>query len=83
MAIQVHYQIVKHADGWAYKLGDIFSETFSSHDDALKAARDAAARQELGGTTQVISYEDKDGVWHQEIADGGDRPEADVIDAAH
>jgi len=78
----VHYQIVKHADGWAYKLGEVFSETFQSHENALEAARIAAARQQLGGTTQVISYEDKDGVWHEEIAPGGDRPQADVIDAA-
>jgi hypothetical protein len=77
----VHYHIVQHAEGWAYKLGDVFSETFPSHEAALNAARAAAARQELGGTTQVITYEDKDGVWHEEIASGGDRPEADVIDA--
>ncbi len=77
---QVHYQIVKHAEGWAYKLGDVFSETFTSHEAALKAAHAAAARQEVGGATQVITYEDKDGVWHEEIAQGGDRPEADVID---
>ncbi len=78
----VHYQVVKHDTGWAYKLGDVFSETFGSHEGALKAARDAAARQSVGGTTQVISYEDKDGVWHEEIAAGGDRPDADVVDAS-
>jgi len=77
----IHYQIVPHAEGWAYKLGDVFFETFLSHEAALKAARDAAARQSVGGTTQVISYEDKDGRWHEEIASGGDPPEADVIDA--
>ncbi|WP_020174630.1 DUF2188 domain-containing protein [Methyloferula stellata] len=76
----VHYHIVQHAEGWAYKLGDVFSETFPSHEAALNAARAVAARQEIGGTTQVITYEDKDGVWHEEIASGGDRPEADVID---
>jgi hypothetical protein len=76
----VHYQIVKHAGGWAYKLGDVFSETFASHEAALRAARAAAGRQEIRGTTQVITYEDSDGVWHEEIAPGGDRPEADVID---
>jgi hypothetical protein len=80
--IHVHYQVVKHAEGWAYKLGDVFSETFPTHEAALKAAHAAAARQEVGGTTQVITYEDKDGVWHEEIAKGGDRPEADVVDTA-
>jgi len=78
--IHIQYQIVPHAEGWAYKLGDVFSETFPSHDAALKAARDAAARQAVGGTTQVISYEEKNGQWHEEIASGGDRPDVDVID---
>jgi hypothetical protein len=76
----IHYQIVPHAEGWAYKLGDVFSETFSSHELALKAAREAAARQAVGGTTQAISYEDKNGQWHEEIAPGGDRPEVDIVD---
>jgi len=78
--MHVHYQVVKHDTGWAYKLGDVFSETFRTHDSALQAARDAAQRQSLEGTTQVISYEDKDGVWHEELANATDRPEADVID---
>ncbi len=78
---QIHYHVVKHAEGWAYKLDDVFSETFTTHEAALKAARSAAARQEVGGQTQVISYEDPSGVWHEEIASGGDRPEADVIDS--
>jgi hypothetical protein len=80
--LHVHYQVVKHDTGWAYKLGEVFSETFASHEVALKAARDAATRQSIGGTTQVISFEDKDGVWHEEIASGGDRPDTDVIDAS-
>ncbi len=78
--IHIQYQIVPHAEGWAYKLGDVFSETFPSHDAALKAARGAAARQAVGGATQVISYEDKNGEWHEEIASGGDRPDIDIVD---
>jgi len=78
--MHVHYQVVKHETGWAYKLGDVFSETFTTHESALLAARDAAQRQSLTGTTQVISYEDKDGIWHEELAGGTDRPEVDVID---
>jgi len=36
---EVKYKIVEHDGGWAYKLGDVFSETFPSHDAALRAAR--------------------------------------------
>lgn len=77
---EIHYEIVKHNGGWAYKLADVFSETFPSHDAALKAAKDVAARQELAGETTGILYEDADGQWHEEVASGDDRPHADVLD---
>jgi hypothetical protein len=32
------YRIVKHENGWAYKVRGTFSETFASHDEALAAA---------------------------------------------
>ena len=34
----VTYRIVQHDGGWAYKVGDVFSETFPSHEAALGAA---------------------------------------------
>jgi len=74
------YKIVEHDGGWAYKVGDVFSESFASHDEALAAARSAAARQELSGETTGIEYEDERGVWHEEVAKGDDRPETDVVD---
>ena len=77
---QIHYKIVEHDGGWTYKLGDVFAETFASHDDAMAAARAAAAEQQLGGETVPISWQDADGVWHEEIARGDDRPIADVSD---
>ncbi len=76
----IHYKIVEHDGGWAYKVGDVFSETFPTHDRALAAARDASARQELAGETAGIQYQDGSGVWHEEIARGDDRPHADVVD---
>lgn len=79
---KIHYMIVEHDGGWTYKLGDVMAETFTTHDEALAAARSAAERQQQGGETVPISWEDEDGVWHEETADGGDRPEADVIDNA-
>ena len=74
----VTYEIVKHDHGWAYRLGDTYSETFASHDEARLAAEEAAARQEQAGSDQVIEYQDPDGAWHQEVADGSDRPTTHV-----
>ncbi|ARQ02707.1 DUF2188 domain-containing protein [Pseudorhodoplanes sinuspersici] len=74
------YRIVQHDGGWAYKVGDVFSESFPSHAAALKAAKKAAQEQRVPGRTEVIEWEDADGKWHTETAPGGDRPETDVDD---
>jgi hypothetical protein len=44
---RITYTIVEHDGGWAYKLGDVYSETFRSHDAAYNAARDAAVEQQV------------------------------------
>lgn len=75
---RVIYQIVEHNGGWAYKVDDVFSETFPSHDDAREAAEIAAAEQTSPGANESIEYEDDKGVWHEEEASGQDRPETDV-----
>ena len=75
------YIIVEHDGGWAYKVGDTFSETFASHDAALKAAQRAAGEQQVAGETEGITYEDKNAVWHQEVASGDDRPTTHVEDS--
>jgi hypothetical protein len=75
---KVTYEIVKHDGGWAYKVDETFSEPFPSHDAARKAAELAAREQVAPGETTSISYEDKKGRWHTEVAPGGDRPETDV-----
>ena len=76
----VTYRIVEHDDGWAYKVGDVFSETFPSHDAALTAAKRAAAVQRAPGETTPIHYEDEEGKWHEELDRGDDRPETSVVD---
>ena len=76
----VRYEIVEHDGGWAYKAGGALSETFPSHEAALKAATRAAARQTVAGQTDGIVYQDKEGQWHEEVADGHDRPSTEVID---
>jgi hypothetical protein len=77
---QVTYEVVEHDGGWAYKVEDVFSETFATHDEARRAADAAARRQQLGGESRVIEYEDAGGQWHTEVAGGGDRPETSVED---
>ncbi len=75
---RVTYHIVEHDGGWAYRVGDVYSETFRSHDLAVKAAERAAREQRVSGETTGILWEDKDGHWRGEVAEGGDRPETDV-----
>jgi hypothetical protein len=79
---KVTYTIVQHEDGWAYKVGDVFSETFPSHEAALFAAKRAAAEQTVPGEMVGIAYETADGVWHEEVDSGRDRPETSVEDEA-
>ncbi|WP_230532414.1 DUF2188 domain-containing protein [Microvirga roseola] len=74
----VHYEIVEHDGGWAYKVGDVYPETYSTHDEARNAAERAAAEQQVPGETTAIEYQDEDGRWHDEVARGQDRPATDV-----
>ncbi len=76
----VTYRIVQHDGGWAYKVGDVFSEPFPSHDAALAAAKRAAREQRTPGRSETIEWEDAQGKWHTETASGSDRPETDVQD---
>ena len=76
---KVTYEIVEHDGGWAYRVNGVFSETFLSHDDARRAAERAAREQHIPGTTTAISWEDKEGRWHQELSAGDDRPDTDVV----
>ena len=78
----LNYEIVQHDGGWAYKVADVYSETFATHDGALQAAKDAAARQSLSGETDGIVYQDKSGRWHEELAQGTDRPQTHVTDVS-
>ena len=77
---KVVYEIVSHDGGWAYKVGDVFSERFETRGEAERAAAMAAAEQELTGQDQHIEYEDEEGRWHEENAAGDDRPETEVRD---
>lgn len=78
--VNVTYKIVEHDGGWAYKVGDVFSEPFPTHNAALRAAEAAAQEQQVGGNDEIISYQDEAGNWVEETASGGDRPETTIED---
>jgi len=75
---KVTYEIVEHDGGWAYRVDGVYSEPFPTHDMARRAAEHAAREQIVPGETTPISYEDKEGRWHDEVSVGRDRPETDV-----
>jgi hypothetical protein len=79
---EIVYEIVEHEGGWAYKVGDVFSETFRTQHDARAAAQRAAREQEVPGETETIEYQDKEGRWRTETAHGRDRPDTEVEDGA-
>ncbi|MES5100174.1 DUF2188 domain-containing protein [Agrobacterium sp. BA1120] len=76
----VTYHVGEHDGGYAYRLGDVWSETFPDHDAALEAAKDAARRQQIGGEEVDISFQRADGQWQSQHVHGGDRPDTDVVD---
>jgi hypothetical protein len=76
----VTYVIVQHDGGWAYKVGDVFSETFPTRAQAHAAATRAASEQKAPGETSTIEYEDRSGQWHDERSEGTDRPDTEVKD---
>jgi hypothetical protein len=76
---KIHYKVVQHDGGWAYNLDAVFSEPFASKGLATRAAQRVAAEQHVPGDTTIIEYEDDAGHWRQEISQGDDRPDADVI----
>lgn len=74
----VTYRIVQHDGGWAYQLGETYSETFATHDQARAAAVAASREQRVPDQTAMIEFEDSAGNWITERADGHDRPQVDV-----
>jgi hypothetical protein len=74
----IAYQIVEHDGGWAYKVGDVFSESFATKDLAHAAAATAAREQQTPGENEAIEYEDGSGHWHEELAQGSDRPITEI-----
>lgn len=76
---RIHYKVVAHDGGWAYRLGDVFSEPFATRAAALAAAHRVAREQHVPGEPAMIEFEDEAGRWHTEYSAGNDRPDADVV----
>ena len=75
----VTYTIVEHDGGWAYKVGDVFSETFPTHEAAHTPPRREPRRSNaLPGKGGPIEYEDSSGSWREEDEKGNDRPATEV-----
>nr|WP_188112511.1 hypothetical protein [Rhizobium tropici] len=74
------YNVGKHDEGFAYRVGDVWSETFPDHESALAAAKSAAARQQQGGEDAQITYQLYDGRWKTEHVSRGEGPTTNVID---
>ncbi len=72
------YKIVEHDGGWAYKLDDVFSETFATRGEAEAAASRVVAEQRMPGEAEAIEWQDEDYDWHEEYEGGDDRPNATV-----
>lgn len=79
-AVEVTYEVVEHDGGWAYRLGDTFSEPFPTRGAAVDAAAQAASEHLQPDEDEIIEFQDEDGSWHSEVARGGDRPVARVVD---
>jgi hypothetical protein len=80
MVTKVTYEVVEHDGGWAYRVDGVFSEAFPTHAMAHEAAERAAREHVVAGKSTGISYEDAEGHWHDELAEGDDRPETGVKD---
>jgi hypothetical protein len=56
---KVHYRIVAHDGGWAYKLNDVFSEPFPSKVAALAAAKEPPPRNTSPATPSTSNMKTK------------------------
>ncbi len=75
----ITYHVAEHDKGFAYRVGDVWSESFPSHDAALAAAKWAAQRQQVGGDPAEITFQLSDGSWQTQSVDGDDRPDTEVV----
>ena len=68
------------ADAAPLRLVEPSLERLPYYAAALAAAKRAAGEQKVPGETVGIEYETADGIWHEELDPGSDRPETAVED---
>jgi hypothetical protein len=69
----ITYQIEKRGEGWAYRTGSGWSETFSGLRRAIRAATATAQRLTPDGQDAEILYREEDGSWNTEFVRKPDR----------
>jgi len=75
---KITYEIVEHDGGWAYRVDGVYSEPFPPTTRPAEPRSVRRKSRSFPETTTGISYEDKEGRWHDELSKGSDRPETDV-----
>ena len=74
------YRSEFHCDRCGNGYRSVYRRHFPSREEALQAAQAAAAEQQVPGSTEGIRYQDQAGGWHDETAQGNDRPRAKVVE---
>ena len=74
---KITYEIVQRDGGWAYRPTEC-SPRRSRRTTWPARRRNAQRKNKASREATSITYEDKDGRWHSEVASGTDRPETDV-----
>lgn len=76
---EVIYEIGEHDGGWAYKVGNVYSDPIAPAKAFMQPRPKSLWNSACPGETEAIQFEDAKGQWHTETAQGGDRPRPEII----
>ena len=65
---QFNYQVLRHRDGWAYRLEDTYSRIFPTRWEAIAAAKAGAIRMHERGDETLVRVHDGGSNWRLELA---------------
>jgi hypothetical protein len=65
------YKVVKHQNGWAYKLEDTYSSVFSTQFEAAAAAKKTAREMHEAGDFTQVKVKDGPLGWRTELVING------------
>ncbi|MAZ17255.1 hypothetical protein [Oricola sp.] len=77
-----NYEIVEREGGFAWKLGDAFSETYPTRDAASAAAIEDSAKRQSGKARTNAQADGDARRWHDEMADNDTGHETDIINSS-